>query len=73
MPSVDGVVDAESAGAGYNEPAGTMIHWRNFTDSGRHFRTLVRVVPGAPSSAAVQAWPHLGLGADYEPSWAASE
>lgn len=47
------VPDAEPASRGCGEPAGTMVHWRNFSDSGRHFHTLVkrREKPGAAAVA----------------------
>jgi hypothetical protein len=69
------VPDAEPAGRGCGEPPGTMIHWRNFSDSGRHLHTLVRIGPDAPAGAAAQAWSildSLRLDPDYEPSWPAS-
>lgn len=69
------VSDAEPAGPGCGEPPGTMIHWRNFSDSGRHFHTLVRIGPEAPPSAAAEAWQlldSLRLNPDYRPSWPAS-
>src|SRR5918993_1398673 len=46
------VADAEPAGRGCGEPSGTMVHWRNFSDSGRHLHTLVRIGPDAPASTA---------------------
>jgi hypothetical protein len=69
------VPDAEPASRGCGEPRGTMIHWRNFSDSGRHFHTLVRIGPDAPASAAAQSWrilESLRLDPDYQPSWPAS-
>jgi hypothetical protein len=69
------VPDAEPAGPGCGEPPGTVIHWRNFTESGRHFHTLVRIGADAPPSMAAQAWrilDSLRLDPDYQPSWAAS-
>jgi hypothetical protein len=69
------VPHAERAGRGCGEPSGTVIHWRNFSDSGRHFHTLVRIGPDAPASAAAQAWrilDSLRLDPDYQPSWPAS-
>jgi hypothetical protein len=69
------VPDAEPASRGCGEPSGTMIHWRNVSDSGRHFHTLVRIGPEAPASAAAQAWrilDSLRLEPDYQPSWPAS-
>jgi hypothetical protein len=69
------VPDAEPAGRGCGEPRGTMIHWRNFSDSGRHLHTLVRIGPDAPPRAAAQAWrilDSLDLGPGYRPSWRAS-
>jgi hypothetical protein len=66
------VPDAEPAGPGCGEPSGTMIHWRNFTDSGRHLHTLVRIGPEAPPSAASEAWQildSLRLDPDYTPGW----
>ena len=62
-------------GAGCGEPAGTITHWRNFTDSGRHFHTLVRVGPDALPSAAEQAWrilDSLRLDPDARPDWPAT-
>jgi hypothetical protein len=52
-----------------------MVHWRNFTDAGRHFHTLVRVGPGASPEAAAEAWrilDSLRLDPDYRPDWRAS-
>jgi hypothetical protein len=69
------VPDAEPAGPGCGEPSGTMIHWRNFSDSGRHLHTLVRLGPEAPTRAAAEAWQildSLRLDPDYRPSWPAS-
>jgi hypothetical protein len=67
--------DAEPGGGGCGEPSGTMVHWRNFSDSGRHFHTLVRIGPEAPAGAAAQAWRVLDsllLYPGYEPSWPSS-
>lgn len=64
------VADAEPAGPGCAEPPGTMIHWRNFSDTGRHFHSLVRVGPEAPPGAAVEAWQildSLRFEAEYQP------
>jgi hypothetical protein len=69
------VPDAEPAGPGCGEPPGTMIHWRQFSDSGRHLHTLVRIGPDAAPRAAAEAWHILGslwLDPDYQPSWPAS-
>ena len=69
------VADAEPAGRGCGEPSGTMVHWRNFSDSGRHLHTLVRIGPDAPASTAAQAWrilDSLRLDPDYRPSLPAS-
>ena len=52
-----------------------MIHWRNFSDSGRHFHTLVRIGPEATRQAAAEAWgilDSLRLDAGYRPSWLAT-
>lgn len=69
------VEDAEPAGPGCGEPRGTMIHWRNFSDSGRRFHTLVRIGPEATQQAAAEAWgilDSLRLDAGYRPSWPAT-
>jgi hypothetical protein len=69
------VPDAEPAGPGCGEPPATMIHWRNFSESGRHLHTLVRVGPAAPPRAAAEAWrilDSLRLDPGYRPSWPAS-
>lgn len=69
------VADAEPAGRGCGEPSGTMAHWRNFSASGRHFHTLVRIGPDAPAGTVAQAWrilDSLRLDSDYQPSWPAS-
>jgi hypothetical protein len=66
------VGNAEPAGPGCGEPRGTMMHWRNFSDSGRHFHTLVRIGPEATQQAAAEAWgilDRLRLDAGYRPSW----
>jgi hypothetical protein len=69
------VPDAAPAGPGCGEPPGTVIHWRNFSDSGRHLHTLVRVGSAAPPRAAAEAWrilDSLRLDPDYTPGWPAS-
>jgi hypothetical protein len=69
------VRDAAPAGPGCGEPPGTMIHWRNFSDSGRHLHTLVRIGPEAPPRAGSEAWRILNslrLDPGYKPSWPAS-
>jgi hypothetical protein len=69
------VADAQPAGPGCGEPSGTMIHWRNFSDSGRHLHTLVRIGPDAPPGTAAEAWrilDSLRLDPDYRPSRPAS-
>lgn len=69
------VPSAEPAGPGCGEPPGTMIHWRNFSDSGRHLHSLVRIGPDASPLAAAQAWnilDSLRLDPSYKPSWPAS-
>jgi len=69
------VPDAEPAGPGCGEPSDTMIHWRSFSDSGRHLHTLVRIGPKAPPRAAVEAWKildSLRLDPDRKPNWRAS-
>jgi hypothetical protein len=69
------VADAQPARAGCGEPAGTTIHWRNISDSGRHFHTLVRIGPNAPQNATAQVWhilDALRFDPDYRPNWAAS-
>ena len=50
------VAGAETSGPGCGEPAGTMIHWRNFSDSGRRFHSLVRLGRDAPPGAVAQVW-----------------
>jgi hypothetical protein len=70
------VADAQPALTLCGEPAGTIIHWRNFSDSGRHFHTLVRIGPDAPPNDTAQAWHILDtlcFDSDYRPNWAASE
>ena len=75
-PSAFGPVgDGEPANRGCGEPAGTRTHWRNFTDTGRHLHTLVRVGPDASAASRVDAWrvlDRLWLDPDYEPDWRAS-
>ena len=69
------VEEAEPAGPGCGEPRGTMIHWRNFSDSRRRFHTLVRIGPEATQQAAAEAWgilDSLRLDAGYRPSWPAT-
>jgi hypothetical protein len=69
------VPEAEPAGPGCGEPPGTMIHWRNFTDAGRHLHSLVRIGPDAPPSTATEAWTildSLRLDPGYRPSWPGS-
>jgi hypothetical protein len=69
------VPDAEPAGSGCGEPPGTTIHWRNFSDSGRHLHTLVRIGAEAPPMAGAQAWgilDSLRLDPEYEPAWPTS-
>jgi hypothetical protein len=69
------VPDAEPAGPGCGEPPGTMIHWRNFSEVGRHLHTLVRIGPNAQQTAADEAWQildSLHLDSDYRPNWPAS-
>jgi hypothetical protein len=66
---------AEPAGRGCGEPPGTMIHWRNFSEFGRHLHTLVRIGPDASPQAANEAWQildSLRLDRDFTPSWPAS-
>jgi hypothetical protein len=69
------VPHAEPAGPGCGEPPGTIIHWRNVADAGRHLHTLVRIGPDAPSSVAAQAWAvldSLRLDSGYRPDWPSS-
>ena len=69
------VADAEPAGDGCGEPPGTLNHWRNFTDAGRHFHTLVRIGPEVPPGAVDEAWgilDSLRFDADYRPEWTSS-
>jgi hypothetical protein len=69
------VPNAEPAGPGCGEPPGTMVHWRNFSDSGRHLHTLVRIGPEARPRAGSQAWQildSLRLDPGYKPDWPAS-
>lgn len=69
------VPNTEPSGSGCGERPGTSIHWRNFSDSGRHLHTLVRIGPDAPPSAGSEAWQildSLRLDPDYKPSWPAS-
>jgi hypothetical protein len=68
------VAGAEPAGEGCGEPTGTIIHWRNFSERGRHFHTLVRIGPDAPDATAAQAWrilDGLRLEPGYRPDWPA--
>jgi hypothetical protein len=46
----------EPAGRGCGEPPGTIIHWRNFSDAGRHFHSLVRIGPRASPDSEADAW-----------------
>ena len=74
-PRFGPVAGAEPAGPGCGEPAGTTIHWRNFSDSGRQFHTLVRVGPDAPPNEAAQVWhvlDSLRIDPDHQPGWAGS-
>jgi hypothetical protein len=60
---------------GCGDPWGTTIHWHNFSDSGRHFHTLVAVGPDAPAGARKQVWSILDtlhFDADRVPTWPAS-
>ena len=69
------VAEAEPAGDGCGEPPGTLIHWRDFTDAGRHFHTLVRIGPDVPAGAVDEAWrilDSLRFDADYRPDWPSS-
>jgi hypothetical protein len=69
------VADPEPAGRGCGEPSGTIIHWRNFSDSRRHLHTLVRIGPEASPRAESEAWKILDglrLDPDFKPSWPAS-
>ena len=73
-PPAFGPVDDPERGT-CGEPPGTMVHWRNFTDSGRHFHTLVRVGPDATHEAAAEAWrilDSLRFDPGYRPNWPAS-
>jgi hypothetical protein len=65
----------EPAAAGCREPAGTRTHWRNFTDAGRHFHTLVRIGRRAPRRRRAQAWrilDSLRFDRGQRPGWRAS-
>lgn len=48
--------DLKPAGQGCGEPAGTVIHWRDFNDSGRKFHLLVRIGPEAAPGDVDAAW-----------------
>jgi hypothetical protein len=54
---------------------GTRTHWRNFSDQGRHFHTLVAIGPEATPQTREDAWlilDSLRLDPDRQPSWPAS-
>jgi hypothetical protein len=70
-----GPTEARPGEARCGDPPGTTVHWRNFTDAGRHFHTLVAIGPDAPASAREQAWhilDSLRLGPDRMPTWPTS-
>jgi hypothetical protein len=69
------VGNGERAEGNCGEPEGTATHWRNFSDAGRHFHTLVRIGPEASAESAEEAWrilDRLTLDPDYQPGWRAS-
>jgi hypothetical protein len=69
------VAEPESAARGCGEPGRTIIHWRNFSDSGRHFHTLVRVGRDAPPNETALVWhilDSLRFDPNYRPRWAGS-
>jgi hypothetical protein len=69
------VADAAPAEPGCGEPAGTLIHWRNFSEAERHLHTLVRIGPRASPTIASEVWQildSLRLDPEYKPTWPAS-
>jgi hypothetical protein len=65
----------EPAEARCGDPPGATVYWRNFTDAGRHFHTLVVIGPDAPGSVRSEAWrilDSLRLDPDRRPTWPAS-
>ena len=74
-PERFGPTDARPGEEGCGDLPGTTVHWRNITDAGRHFDTLVAIGPDAPASAREQAWhilDSLRLDHDRRPTWPAS-
>jgi hypothetical protein len=66
---------ADPADPGCGDPPGTTVYWRNFSDAGRHFHTLVVIGPDAPASVRAQAWgilDSLRFDPDRVPTWASS-
>ncbi len=52
-----------------------MIHWRNFSESGRHLHTLVTIGPDAApetENGGLADLDGLRLDPDYKPSWRSS-
>jgi hypothetical protein len=75
-PASFGPVGSGDSARGCGEPQGTVTHWRNFREAGRHFHTLVRIGPDAPQDSREDAWrilDSLRLDEDYRPGWPASE
>lgn len=74
-PERFGPTDPRPAEDGCGDRPGTTVHWRNFTAAGRHFHTLVAIVPDAPLCAREQAWrilDSLRPDPDRRPTWPAS-
>jgi hypothetical protein len=66
---------AEPGEHGCGDPPDSTVYWRNFSDAGRHFHTLVVMGPDAPPSARTQAWAildSLRFDSDRRPNWPAS-
>jgi hypothetical protein len=60
---------------GCGDPPGATVYWRNFSDAGRRFHTLVVIGADAPASARNQAWgilDSLRFDSDRRPTWPAS-
>jgi hypothetical protein len=58
-PEPFGPDDPQSGEAGdqaCGDPPGTTVYWRNFSEAGRHFHTLVVAGPDAPDGVRAQAW-----------------
>ena len=66
---------AKAAEPSCGDARGTVVHWSNFTDAGRHFHVLVVVGPQAPAPVRRDAWRILNtlrFDPTVSPDWAAS-